>query len=269
MSSNPNSSNSSSKVVSCVVVFVFLYSNVASNTKICRILVLKTNLILVLLETVTILDEATALPSHFTPVLLALAVNSMDGWDRITTDRTVSDSSTVRNAAVGYYGLASRKHCQILGERTKCVLNAHIWPDHNKSNLVLVDLKPSDIDNPKNILRLHCGIERYFDHKQLTFTQAGGEFHLKVLDPNIKTEVLEGTNVALNDVDGSPLIFPNDHMPWRRLLATHSIIAHRHARNNGWLPEDELTTAELNANDLIVFSLDAEAQARVKRFLQT
>jgi hypothetical protein len=217
----------------------------------------------------TILDEATALPSHFTPVLLALAVNNMDGWDRITTDRTVSDSSTVRNAAVGYYGLVSKKHCQILGKGTKCVLNAHIWPDHNKSNMVLVDLNPSDIDNPKNILRLHRGIERYFDHKQLTFTQAGAEFHLKVLDPNIKTEVLEGTNVALNDVDGSPLIFPNNHMPWRRLLATHSIIAHRHARNKGWLPEDELTTAELNANNLMEFSLDAEAQARVKRFLQT
>jgi hypothetical protein len=207
------------------------------------------------------LEKATGLPSHFTPVLLALAVNSMDGWDRITADRTVSDSSTVCNAAVAHYGLASRKHCQILGERTEHVLNAHIWPDHNKNNLVLVDLKPSDIDYPKNILRLHRGIKRYFDHKQLTFTQAGAEFHLKVLDPAIKTQVLEDTNVALNDLDGSPLIFLIGHMPWRRLLATHSILAHRHARNNGWLPEDKLTTAELNANDLMEFSLDAETQA--------
>jgi hypothetical protein len=27
------------------------------------------------------LDEATALPSHFTPVRLVLAMNNMDGWD--------------------------------------------------------------------------------------------------------------------------------------------------------------------------------------------
>jgi hypothetical protein len=218
------------------------------------------------------LDEATALPSHFTPVLLALAVSNMDGWDRITAERTVSDSSTVRNAAVVYYRLASKKHCQILGENTEHVLNAHIWPDHNKSNLVLVDLKPTDIDEPKNILRLHRGIERFFDHKQITFIQSGSsDFLLKVLDPSIGTEVLEDTSPSLtfNDIDGRPLIFPNRKRPWRRLLATHSIYAHRHARDSGWLLSDELTAAELNANDLMEFSLDTEAQARMKRFLQT
>jgi hypothetical protein len=95
------------------------------------------------------------------------------------------------------------------------------------------------------------------------------DFLLKVLDPSIGTEVLEDTSLTFNDKDGRPLIFPNPQKPWRRLLATHSIYAHRHARDSGWLLSDERTAAELNANDLMEFSLHTEAQARMKRFLQT
>jgi hypothetical protein len=196
----------------------------------------------------------------------------MDGWDRITDERAVSDSTAVRNDAVEYYGLASGKHCQILGKNTKHVMNAHIWPDHNKSNLVLVDLKPTDIDEPKNILRLYSDIERYFDHKEITFIQSGSaDFLLKVLDPSIRNEVLKDSSpsLTLNDIDGKPLIFPNRQKPWRRVHATHSICAHRHARGSDWLLNDELSAAELNANDLMSFSLDTEAQDRMKRFLQT
>jgi hypothetical protein len=185
----------------------------------------------------------------------------MDGWDRITTDCTVSDSSANHNTVVAYYGLASKEHCQMLGD-------AHLWPDHSKSNLVLVDCKSTDIDDPKNILRLHRGIERLFDHKQVTFTQSGSkDFLLKVLNPLIGTKVLDDTSLTFNDMDRRPLILPNGKMPWRHLLATHSIIAHRHARDSGWLPSDKLTAPELNANDLMELSLGAEAQARVKRFL--
>jgi hypothetical protein len=106
-------------------------------------------------------------------------------------------------------------------------------------------------------------------HKQVTFIQSGGEgFLLKLLDPSIRTQVLDDTSLTFNDIDGRPLIFPNGNMPWRRLLATHSIIAHRHARDSGWLPSDELTAAELDASDLMEFSLDAEAQTRMKMFLK-
>jgi hypothetical protein len=199
-----------------------------------------------------------------------MAVNNMDGWDRNTNTRTVSVSSTTCDAALLYYGLVNKKQCQILGINTKNVVNAHIWPDHNKRNLVLVGLKPTDADDPRNILRLHRDIERFFDHKQVTFTQSGiQEFLLKVLDPSIGTEVLEDTSLTFNDIDGHSLCFPNGNMPWRRLLATHSIFAHRHARDSGWLPSDELTAAEVNAHALMAFSLDEDAQDRVKRFLQT
>ena len=215
-------------------------------------------------------DKATALPTHLTNVLLTMAVNNMDGWDRITNNRTVSVSSATCDAALAYYGLDAKDYCQILGETTKHVVNAHIWPDHNKSNLVLVDLKPTDANNPRNILRLHRDIERFFDRKRVTFVQSGSqEFLLKVLDPSIRTEMLRDTSDTFNDIDGRSLQFPNGSMPWRRLLATHSIFAHRHARDSDWLPSDELTAAEVNTNELLDFSLDGEAQARVKRFLQT
>ena len=51
------------------------------------------------------------------------------------------------------------------------------------------------------------------------------------------------------------------------LLATHSILAHQKARNEGWLTEDQFTQAETNAQDLMEFSLDNEAQDWLKRFL--
>jgi hypothetical protein len=216
-----------------------------------------------------LVDKATALPSHFTPDLLAMTSNNMDRWDRATSECTLSDSSsTARNTAVLYYGLATNKHCQILGEQTENVINAHIWSSSNKINLVLVETTPSDVD-AKNILRLHRDIKQFFDHKQVTFIQSGSEcFLLKVLDPSIGDEVLKGTSLTFNDIDWSPLIFPNGNMPWCRLLVTHSIFAHRHARDRGWLPSDELSAAALKANDEMECSLDAEAQARVNRIWQ-
>jgi hypothetical protein len=199
-----------------------------------------------------------------------MASNNMDGWDRATSECTLSDSSsTARNAAVLYYGLVTNKHCQILGEQTENVINAHIWSSSSKSNLVLVEETPTDIDDAKNILRLHRNIKQSFDRKQVTFIQSGSEvFLLKVLDPSIGNEVLEGTSLTFNDIDWSPLIFPNGNMPWCRLLVTHSTFAHRHARDSGWLPSDELSAAALKANDEMECSLDAEAQARVNRLWQ-
>jgi len=213
--------------------------------------------------------KVPVIPSHYTPVLLALAINNMDGWDRITTDRTVSDSTEIRHAAVAYYGLKARKHCQILGTDTKHVLNAHIWPHHNSENMILVDLKPSDVNSPKNILRLHKNIERCFDHKQLTFVQSGNDsFYLKLLDPDFKTTVLVDTNVTFGDIDGYQLHFPNEKRPWRRLLATHSIIALKHARDKGWLPDYELSLEEIDAQERMGYSLDEEAQDRLRMFVR-
>ena len=74
-------------------------------------------------------STAERIPEHMVPVLLTLAVSSMkSGWERISSERTKSESSTARNNSVSYYGLHSRKTCQILGRNTAHVQNAHIWP---------------------------------------------------------------------------------------------------------------------------------------------
>ena len=202
------------------------------------------------------------------PVLLTLAVSTMkSGWEKISSERTKSESSTARNNSVSYYGLNSRRTCQILGPNTAHVKNAHIWPHNNSQGLVLVDLQPSDIDDPRNVLRLHEDIEYYLDRFQLTLVLSGSDFVLKVLDPTILPLKLKDRSETFRDLDGRNLQCPSGNIPWRRLLATHSILAHQKARDQNWLPEDQFTEAETNAHDLMEFSLDKEAQDRVRRFL--
>ncbi|CAB9514255.1 expressed unknown protein [Seminavis robusta] len=110
-------------------------------------------------------------------------------------------------------------------------------------NLTLVDLQETDIDDPRNLLRLHGDIENNFDRFFLTFVPSGNDFILKVLDPTIRGR------------------------PWGRLLAAHSILSHRKARKDGNLPEDQLSAAEVSAKELMEFSLDEPAQFRLKMIL--
>jgi hypothetical protein len=204
-----------------------------------------------------------------------MAVNNMDGWENISSHRTQSDSAALTVAAKNYYGLSGKRVCQVLGVGTLHVVNAHIWPESNRKNLVLVELEEDDVNNARNILRLHHDIERAFDHKRLTFTTKRGataentQFELKVLDPDLMATTLADTGKTFADVDGLPLVFPTGRMPYRRNLATHSVLAYRFARNQGWLQIDALTEGEVTAGELIRFSLDEEAQQRLHRFLDS
>jgi hypothetical protein len=82
-------------------------------------------------------------------------------------------------------------------------------------------------------------IEHKFDRFLLTFVPSGDGFVLEVLDPSIKSITLKDTNVTFENIDGRPLLF--QRRPWRRILGTHSILAHRKAREKGYLEEDQLT----------------------------
>jgi len=70
-----------------------------------------------------------------------------------------------------------------------------------------------------------------------------------------------------DDIDGRQLSCPSG-TPWWRLLATHSIPAHRKARKDGNFEEDQLSAAEASANELMVFSLDNAARHRVRMLLR-
>ena len=213
--------------------------------------------------------STSGIPDHFSPILLDLALRNMEmGWENISQSRTSHESKTVRDSAVRFYGLLGENHCQVLGNGTKHVTNAHIWPHNNRENLPLVDLKETDIDNPKNILRLHGDIEYNFDRFFLTFVPSGNDFILKVLDPTIHTLQIRDVTppITFQEIDGRPLFFAQGR-PWGCLLATHSILSHRKARKDGKLPEDQLSAAEVSANELIEFSLDEAAQFRLGMIL--
>lgn len=186
------------------------------------------------------------------------------------------DSLTARNDSVKYYGLEGENFCQVLGavnSRNVSVINAHIWPRHAAADLVIFDLKTDQIHSPQNILRLQKEIERAFDNCRLTFVTAIHDcddddddkhtFVVKVLDPSAMDEPLNGTSMTLRDIDGNVLQLPNGNLPFRRLLANHSVLAHKNARKKGWIDED-LSEDEVRAEALLAHSLDSDARFRLQ-----
>lgn len=216
---------------------------------------------------IVIVPPAASLPAdvHLQTTLLQMARVNLDGWDRTSEQRTRVQSETTKTNVLAYYGIRSATFCQILGGRTKHVVNAHIWPVSNKVNLILVGLEPSEINDPRNVLRLHPDLERFFDHKQICFDWHGQSLKLNVLDKSILQHKLKGKSKIMADVQGKSLRFFGDKRPWRRLIATHSVLSHRHALQVGWVANNDLSTAELNASALAEFSLDEEAQDRLRR----
>ncbi|CAB9497290.1 expressed unknown protein [Seminavis robusta] len=217
---------------------------------------------------------AQALPDQYASVLLDMAVRNMSvGWEKISENRTTHESQTVRNEAIRFYGLHSENTCQILGVGTLHVQNAHIWPYNNKENLVLCDLNETDIDNPRNVLRLHKDIEHHFDRMHLTLVPDGDGFTLKILDPTVKSSPIQDAKSnqpsTIGEVEGKQLILSPKHgKPWRRLLGTHSILAHRKARLNRHIESEDLSAAEVNTNELMKWSLDREKQEQIQFLLR-
>ena len=183
------------------------------------------------------------------------------------------DSEIVRANSIAYYGLPSEKYCQILGQQPEQIkiVNAHIWPRSGTAMLSLFGLETGDIHSPRNVLRLHKCIERAFDRRELTIvasSDAGGQLVVKVLNNNIFSVLLKGTQVRFSDIDGVPLkIGLPGVYPYRRLLAHHSVLSHRYAREKGWITED-LVPEEVSAGALMEYSLDQQAQDRIKLLWQ-
>ena len=126
-----------------------------------------------------------------------------------------------------------------------------------------------DIHNPRNLLRLHQSIERAFDRRELVFIAGNNDsFVVKVLSPEIMSEQLKGIQKRFADTNGEKLkISKQGPRPYQHLLAHHSVLAHRYAREKGWI-EDDLAAEEFNAGALLEHSLDKEAQERIKLLLE-
>jgi len=178
---------------------------------------------------------------------------------------SAQDSAVVRQLSMDFYGLPNDRFCQILGQQPQQIkiVNAHVWPRSGTETLPLFDLKTEDIHNPRNVLRLHQCIERAFDRRELVFVaDANDQLVVKVLSLDLKSKVLKGTKKQFAEIEGDPLQIARA-LPYRRLLAHHSVLAHRWAREKGWISED-LAAEEVNAGALMENSLDPVAQERIK-----
>ena len=100
--------------------------------------------------------------------------------------------------------------------------------------MILVDLKPSDIDDSRNILCLQEDIEYYLDRFHLTLVSSGTDLVLKIvlelLDNSILPLKLKGRNKTFGDIGVRTLQCPSGKIPWGWLLATHSVLAHQIAQ---------------------------------------
>jgi len=102
-----------------------------------------------------------------------------------------------------------------------------------KEGLVLVDLQPSDVDDPRNALRLDEDVKCHLDCFHLTLALSGSDtFVLKVLDPNVLPLGLKDKSEIFWDLNGCKLQCLSRNTPWWRLLATHSVPVHQEAREH-------------------------------------
>jgi len=200
-----------------------------------------------------------------------LTMRLMDGWEDIHSSKPASEdvrpaeeSKELKQTSTIYYGITN-KFCQVLGPQTPHVVSAHIWPKSKHHELPLFHLLSSDINNPRNLLRLHRDIEHAFDQKRLTFVPVSSsnfsKFQVKLMSTDEKwldTEIKD-TALSFRQLENKPLLMgencaPN-HLPFRRILSFHVQMSFRAAERNGWIPSRDLTEMQIWANEMARYSL--------------
>ena len=200
-----------------------------------------------------------------------LTMRLMDGWEDIHSSKPASEdvrpaeeSKELKQTSTIYYGITN-KFCQVLGPQTPHVVSAHIWPKFKHHELPLFHLLSSDINNPRNLLRLHRDIEHAFDQKRLTFVPVSSsnfsKFQVKLMSTDEKwldTEIKD-TALSFRQLENKPLLMgencaPN-HLPFRRILSFHVQMSFRAAERNGWIPSRDLTEMQIWANEMARYSL--------------
>jgi hypothetical protein len=178
----------------------------------------------------------------------------LDPWERIHSEtESVVEAAEQRNLDLvsDFYEMPKTAMCMVLGKATNCQIKcAHIWPRCALGRgLEAFDLNDTDVDNPRNFLRLHRDIERAFDRKRLVFVPEAlgvdGEVLLKVviLDPRLHSEDLtfNDTTVQFSTVHNQlfSYTFVSSKMPYTRLLANHALQATNKAKSLGWIPKND------------------------------
>lgn len=173
-----------------------------------------------------------------------------DPWEQIHSQVSavvLAESSKHLKAVKSFYGIYSNKYCMVVGEeRFRDVICAHIWPNYTLGkNLEIANLNPTDVNNPRNFLRLHRDIERAFDKKQLCFvihspssTKSKIKLEVCVLCPDLLSKEIVVNNVkrTFSWLNGrcAKYVFTNTKKPFLRLLSLHAKNAFEKASLLGW-----------------------------------
>ena len=193
----------------------------------------------------------------------------LDPWEQIHSELTekIEAESTVHLVDVSaFYGTDIKHYCMVLGHVTNChIICAHIWPKLTMGKgLSALGLDRSDVNSPRNFLRLHKSIERAFDKKRLCFSynMEGGDirFVVSILDPDLLQETYEadGNTVSFSQLDNLPCHykFVPPAKPFVRLIAVHAIKALENAQALGWVDAGEIPARRQRALDLARLSID-------------
>lgn len=117
------------------------------------------------------------------------------------------------------------------------VIASHIWKFSKRFyGLERLGLTIKDINSPRNGLLLVKAIEEKFDIKDVCFLYDPLKqmIFLKILNPGIFDIVVLPSPKTFREIDGSPLKFPKDRPPFRRILNLHALLSFRHAKAMGW-----------------------------------
>lgn len=177
-------------------------------------------------------------------------LSEYDIWTE-TGPRDRKEQEKFKKELLKYYNRSNiwgnKVQCMVTNEwhkRSK-VIGGHLWMSKTRGKgLLKFGLGFSDLLSPRNGLLMLEPIEDAFDIKYLCFlyNPLGGEnsqnFVVKVLNPNIKDQVITGTTKRFRDIDGAILQHPKDCFPFRRILSFHAKCAYKLAKSRSWITNE-------------------------------
>jgi hypothetical protein len=201
---------------------------------------------------------------------------SLAPWDKTSHSRSHAAAEDLTPGVLEHYGFGeNRNFCHLLGRvngpisgRDVAVISAHIYPNHTGGDgLELYGLTTTDINNPRNFLRLSTQVEKAFDARRLTIMLHGGELCAYLLDRSLEDTRLNGTSLRFRDVHLRRLTFRNHERPYHRLLAAHAAHCFQNAQLVGWRSPVSQSESDMRVMELASFSLNEDAQATINRWL--
>jgi hypothetical protein len=197
-------------------------------------------------------------------------------WDKTSHSRSHAAAENLTPGVLMHYGFNGNQNlCHLLGQvngptsgPNVAVITAHIFPNHTGGvGLDLFGLATTDIDNPRNFLRLQAQVEKAFDARRLTFILHGGALCAYLVDRSLENTRLNGTNLRFRNLHLRPLNFHNDERPYHRLLAAHAAHCFKNAQIVGWRSPVPQSESDIRVMELASFSMNEDAQEAISRWV--